>query len=109
MLGGAAFHGGAGVARTHTHTHTHTHTPASQAREMHRNAASPGVGWGTEAVPQPCRSPQGLAEWGDGVIVVLEGVQSRLPALSSPPLQLHACFFRVKCIIFEVEKPTGCG
>lgn len=88
-----------------TRSHVHTRTPASQAGEKHRNAASPGMGRGTEAVPQPL----GTGSVGRCVIMVFEGLQS------SPQLSLHLlcsftpAFLGVTHIIFKAEEPMGCG
>lgn len=78
---GEAVVGGVGLRGQHC-VHTHRHTPAFQARGMQQAQ-------GCDRVQGLCHSPSWPADWGDMVILVLEGVQS------SPMffIHLHACFW----------------
>lgn len=78
------------VAHMHVHAHVEIHTSASQSRERPRDGMGRDrMGWMGWA-QRPCRSSSGLSGWGDGVIVVLDRVQSSFftPSAALRPLFL---------------------
>lgn len=94
---GEAVLGGVGLWGQHC-THRHRHTPPFQARGMQKAQ-------GCDGVQGLCHSPLWPAEWGDMVILVLEGLQSSPMLL----IHLHTCLSGLKFITLEAEKPKRCG
>jgi len=92
------------ASRTHTEAHARRHAHACLAAQgSAREHSQPGDG-----AQSPCRGSSGPAEQGDGVIGVLEGVQSSPPSSLITSSAASRLPFGVKRGASEAVEPTGC-